>query len=293
MDGLDTILKSEKCDCYKNVIKPNDCSFGIKNGITFLCCGKCGKIIKQLDIKEENLILEMYEMMKNNKISRIVFTREKESDKNMKTSDLFEKEIAYISNETLQNIVRDTLNAAPEYIQTIPASSSGKFHPKTDLGEGGLVRHIRAVTAIAKNIIDTDIFKNIALGVGADDYETIVIYADIALAACILHGCMKSDDTPKHSTVFDHPLKAANLFKETAKKYITKENMNYMKVIIPLVHSCIAAHMGQFNTAPYAKGIVLPKPKLGIEQFVHICDYIASRKFLDFNFEVYDGKKNN
>lgn len=291
MDGLDIILKSEKCDCYKNVIKPNNCSFGMKNGITFLCCNKCGKIIRPLDIKEENLILEMYEMMKNNKISRIVFTREKESDKNMKTSDLFEKEIAYISNETLQNIVRDTLNAAPEYIQTVSASSSGKFHPKADLGEGGLVRHIKAVTAIAKSMIDTDIFKNIALGIGADDEETILIYADIALAACILHDCMKCDDKLEHTTAFDHPLKAANLFKETAKKYITKENMNYMKVVVPLVHSCIASHMGQFSTTPYAKGIVLPKPKLGIEQFVHMVDFIAFREFIDFNFEVYNKTK--
>lgn len=209
----------------------------------------------------------------------------------MKTSELFEKEIAYISNKTLQSIVRDTLDAAPECIQTIPASSSGKFHSKTDLGEGGLVRHVKAVTAIAKTMIDTDIFKNIALGTGANDYETIIIYADIALAACILHDCMKPDDTPKHSTVFDHPIKAANLFKETAKKYITKENMNYMKVVIPLVHSSIASHMGQWTTAPYAKGIVLPKPKLGIEQFVHLCDYMASRKFIDFNFEIYNKTK--
>ena len=230
-------------------------------------------------------------VVESNRIKKITFVREKEGDEGMKTSELFEKEIAYISNETLQNIVKDTLDAAPECIQTIPASSSGKFHPKADLGEGGLVRHVKAVTAIAKTMIDTDIFKNIALGIGADDYETITIYADIALAACILHDCMKPDDTPKHSTVFDHPLKAANLFKETAKKYITKENMNYMKIVIPLVHSSISSHMGQFNTAPYAKGIVLPKPKLGIEQFVHLCDYIASRKFIDFNFEVYAGGK--
>lgn len=209
----------------------------------------------------------------------------------MKTSELFEKEIGYISNEILQAIVRDTLDAAPECIQTIPASSSGRYHPKADLGEGGLVRHVKSVVGIAKSLIDTDNFKNIALGVGADDKETIKIYADIALAACILHDCMKPDNSPKHSTVFDHPLKAANLFKEQAKRYVSKDNMDYMKIVIPLVHSCIASHMGEFNTAVYAKGIVLPKPKLGIEVFVHLCDYTASRKFLDFNFEVYNGGK--
>ena len=47
--------------------------------------------------------------------------------------------------------------------------------------------------------------------------------------------------------------------------------------------------MGQYNTALYAKGIVLPKPQTGLEDFVHLCDLIASRKFFDFNFEVYYG----
>lgn len=287
MIGVDMISKSDRCICFKNTKYCNVTFNQNSNGKLFLCCSQCGRIIKPLDVKEEYSILQIMKMMKDNKISKLVFTRGKERNDNMKTSELFEKEIQYISNETLQKIVKDTLDAAPESIQTIPASSSGKFHPKADLGEGGLVRHIKAVTAIAKSMIDTDIFKNIALGIGADDEETILIYADIALAACILHDCMKCDDI-EHTTDFDHPLKAANLFKETAKKYITKENMNYMKVIIPLIHSCIASHMGQFSTTPYAKGIVLPKPKLGIEQFVHMVDFIASREFIDFNFEVYN-----
>lgn len=205
----------------------------------------------------------------------------------MKTSELFTKEIGYISDETLKKIVVDTLDASPECIQTIPASSSGKYHPVYSLGDGGLVRHVRAAVGIAHSMIETDIFKNIALGVGADDYETIMIYKDVAYAALILHDCMKPDDTPKHGTRFDHPLLAATLFKNTAK-YVTNENMDYMKVIIPLIHSCIASHMGEWNTAPYAKGVILPKPKLGIEEFVHMCDYLASRKFLLFDFDVYD-----
>lgn len=162
----------------------------------------------------------------------------------MKTSELFTKEIGYISDETLKKIVVDTLDASPECIQTIPASSSGKYHPVYSLGDGGLVRHVRAAVGIAHSMIETDIFKNIALGVGADDYETIMIYKDVAYAALILHDCMKPDDTPKHGTRFDHPLLAATLFKNTAAKYVTNENMNYMKVIIPLIHSCIASHMG-------------------------------------------------
>lgn len=212
----------------------------------------------------------------------------------MKTSELFTKEIGFITDETLQKIVADTLDASPECIQIIPASSSGKYHPKADLGDGGLVRHIRTVTAIAKSLMDSNAFRDIALGTGCDDFETITIYQDCAIAACILHDCCKaSDEDEKHSTRFDHPLVAANLFKETARKYMTNENMDYMKVVIPLIHGCIASHMNKWNTAPYAKGITLPVPKLGIEVYVSLCDYIASRKFIDFNFEFYDGKSND
>lgn len=222
----------------------------------------------------------------------------------MKTSELFTKEINFIANETLQKIVIDTLNSAPECIQVIPASSSGKYHPKADIviGSvnddgtveiGGLVNHTKTVTYIAKSLMDSNIFRDIALGVGADDNETLIMYQDIALTACILHDCMKPDDTLKHHTKFEHPLLAAKLFKKCATPYINSENMEYMRIVIPLVYSCIASHMGQWSTAPYARGIVLPEPKLGIEIFVHLCDYVASRKFIDFDFKKFYEAKSN
>lgn len=51
----------------------------------------------------------------------------------MKTSDLFKKEIQFISNNMIQDIVKDTLDSAPKCIQYISASSSGRYHPKADL----------------------------------------------------------------------------------------------------------------------------------------------------------------
>ena len=206
----------------------------------------------------------------------------------MKTSECFEKELEYIGNEILRKVVADTLDASPECIQVIPASSSGKYHPQYSLGEGGLVRHVKAAVGIAHCMIETDIFKNMIFGVGADYYESIAYYKDAVYASLILHDCMKPDNSEKHSTKFDHPVLAANLFKKIVKKYINQDNYEYMKEVVPMVHSAISSHMGQFNTAPYAKGITLPKPKSGIDQFVHMCDYLASRKFLEFNFDKYD-----
>lgn len=214
----------------------------------------------------------------------------------MRTSELFQKEINYIDNEHLKNIVVETLDSAPECIVHIPASSSGKYHPVYSLGEGGLMRHIKAAVGMAHSLIATDIFKNFIFDSDIDSepsLQDIVAYADVTYAALILHDCCKPDNTSKHRTQFDHPLKASELFVKTAKEYLKNNNvsskdMQYFKIVIPAIKSAIASHMGQFNTAPYAKGIVLPTPRTPIEKFVHLLDFLASRKFLIFDFDVYE-----
>lgn len=212
----------------------------------------------------------------------------------MKVSDYFEKELNYISNRHLRNIVINTLNVSPDCIVHIPASSSGKYHPAYSLGEGGLMRHIKAAIGIARSMIEIDIFKNFIFGAETEtSLEEITKYADIAYAALILHDCCKPDGTPEHRTQFEHPEYASALFVNNALLYkrddeISAEESDSLIATILLTSSSIASHMGQWNTSPYAKGVVLQKPIKPIEQFVHMCDYLASRKFLEFDFEVYN-----
>jgi hypothetical protein len=47
--------------------------------------------------------------------------------------------------------------------------------------------------------------------------------------------------------------------------------------------------MGQWNYDYKSKKAVLPKPKTGKQFFVHMCDYLASRKFLEVNFDIQKG----
>lgn len=205
----------------------------------------------------------------------------------MKTSELFEKELKLIKNEHMRNIVAATLDASPECIQVIPASSSGRYHPEYSLGDGGLSRHIKATVGIAWSMISSDVLNGL---LNKKDYSNI--YEDIVYASLILHDCCKPDDTPKHSTRFDHPLVGAELFVKTFKEYVKDAalkdgDMNYFKIAIPLVSNCIKSHMGIYTTAPYAKGIVLPRPSNNLEWFVHLCDLLSSKKYLEFDFEKY------
>lgn len=213
----------------------------------------------------------------------------------MKNSNYFINEIEYIQNDLLKNIVIDVLDNSPECIVHIPASSSGKYHPKYSLGEGGLMRHIIASVGIANSLIKTDIFKNIVFGINEKDTfdyfgisKIYDIYSDIAYVSLILHDCCKPDNTVNHNTKFEHPIIAADLFYKIAENYKNESNKEYLNQITPIIYNCIASHMGEWNVSKYKKDVVLPKPKNGIEQFVHLCDYLASRKFLIFDFDIYN-----
>lgn len=206
----------------------------------------------------------------------------------MSVSEYFSKELDYIVDPLIRQIVAETLDKSPECIVHIPASSTGKFHPAYSLGEGGLMRHVKAAVGIAHSLIETEIFQNMVFQNMLWDAQLLRLYKDCAYAALIIHDCMKPDvDVPEHWTRFDHPILAAELFKETAREHITKDNMEYMKQVVPLVYKAVASHMGQWNTSSKSGGLVLPKPKTGLQHFVHLCDYLASRKYLAFDFDIY------
>ena len=213
----------------------------------------------------------------------------------MTNADYFQKEIGYIKNNIIKTIVTDTLNNAPECIVHIPASSSGKYHPSYSLGEGGLMRHIKAAVGIAHSLIATEIFKNFIFGSDEKvDSEMIDLYADCAYAALILHDCMKPDvESENKSTRFDHPLLGAKLFTDTANDFISHycisvKDKEVLQTSVPLIKSAIESHMGQFTTSNYMPDVILPKPKTTLEIFVHQMDYLASRKYLVFDFNIYE-----
>ena len=52
------------------------------------------------------------------------------------------------------------------------------------------------------------------------------------------------------------------------------------------IANCIHSHMGKWNTDYRTKREILPKPKTVVEKFVHTCDYLASRKYLEFKFDI-------
>ena len=212
----------------------------------------------------------------------------------MKTSEIFKKDIKFIKSKHLQKIVANTLDASPECIQYIAASSTGKYHPEFSFGTGGLVRHIKATVGFAYALIEAGVLEGLlkteSIYTGYDVYNEDIVYASL-----ILHDCCKAkDEDETHRTQFNHPLLAAKLFKNIADKYIEEnkkdicsEDMIRLKEVIPFIARCVMSHMGKYNTSKYEKDIVLLKPTTVLEWFVHSCDLLSSKKYLGFDFGEY------
>ena len=63
-----------------------------------------------------------------------------------------------------------------------------------------------------------------------------------------------------------------------------KEKLTLKENEIKFLCNTIESHMGPWNTNNYSN-VVLPKPESRYQRFVHMCDYLASRKFLDVKFD--------
>lgn len=186
-------------------------------------------------------------------------------------SDIFNKEINYIQNDKYKEIVKVYLNLLPDYFYEVPASSTGKYHPSFALGDGGLVRHTKVAVRMAYEIIGG---KTIGDKFTSDE-------KDLVLVALLLHDGLKEGRIKEKFTRFDHPILMAEFIKEN------KDKTKLSDEEAQLLSNMIASHMGQWNTNPYSD-VVLPLPSNKYEKIVHMCDLLASRKFIDVKFNEND-----
>ena len=139
----------------------------------------------------------------------------------MNKQEVFKKELSYITDDNIRESLSIMIDKIPDYFFTIPAASTGKYHPEYAQGEGGLVRHTKAAVRMAVE----------------------------------LYG------------IYKFPQKSKDL------------------IIMALVCDCIASHMGRFNTSDYSE-VILPLPKTPEQKFVHMCDFLASRKVIKIEFDA-------
>lgn len=192
----------------------------------------------------------------------------------------FEKELSYIKNEEIKHFVSVILENVPDYFFSIPASSTGKYHPKYALGEGGLLRHTRAAVRIAVELFNMH----------DENDEFTIEEKDIIIASLILHDSVKNgfNESVKFTDA-KHPIYATKLIESVVKtdeRFDTIKDRFFEAQATRQLMGCIGSHMGKWTKDYKTKAEILIKPRTKMEKFVHLADYLASRKCLEMNFEV-------
>lgn len=180
---------------------------------------------------------------------------------------LFENEAKNIKTEKMQKLFAAMLEKCDDLNATEAASSSGKYHPISDLGEEGLYRHSIMVAELAmimsKSIpmYDTDENK------------------DILYVSALLHDMCKFDssvDGGSHS-LSDHPTRMATMIRE----YNVENDAE-----IERVASNIETHMSRWNDIYHFEGkrkVIdgqMPLPK-NLENYIMVfADLISANKDL-------------
>lgn len=173
---------------------------------------------------------------------------------------MFSNELNLIANPNMRKFCEYLLEKADDYFFTMPASTTGKYHPAFALGDGGLVRHTRAVVFNAYALAE-------AKGYSSDMKDAIVV-------AAITHDIKKKGNDGSQFTVKEHP--------ECAVKFIVESYDGYQgekpdQELLADITEAVLSHMGQWGET---------KPETDIQFTLHQADYLASRKQFNMDFSV-------
>ena len=179
--------------------------------------------------------------------------------------------LATIVNEDIREFAKVLVEGLPNYIWEVGASSTGKYHPEYSLGEGGLMRHQIAVVRFLNYFFELEQYNT----------KFTSREMDLMRVAGLVHDGRKSGEQTDYLrskfTKFDHPLQMANVIRSYDGQYLTHDELEFCA-------HCIESHMGQWST-DRKSSVVLPKPMDEYQHFVHLADYLASRKDLTMAFD--------
>ena len=185
--------------------------------------------------------------------------------------------ITTIVNEDIREFAKILVEGLPNYIWEVGASSTGKYHPAYSLGVGGLMRHQIAVVRFLNYFFELEQYNT----------KFTSREMDLMRVAGLVHDGRKSGEQTDYErskfTKFDHPLQMANVIRSYEGQYLNHNELEFMA-------HCIESHMGQWSTDKKSS-VVLPKPIDEYQHFVHLADYLASRKDLTMAFDNIETPK--
>ena len=189
----------------------------------------------------------------------------------MNKKAVFKELLDKFETEDMRLYCEDMIELIPDYIFTMPSSTTGKFHNKTQCQPHGQIYHIVMFGTIMNYLL--------ALKCNQEKFKS-PIQRDAMRCVPIFHDAVKCGLNGSQYTVHEHPMLAGKWVRETKVEHDIDD-----KIKERIACMC-ERHSGEWTTSKRSK-IVLPEPENEMEILVHECDILSSRSNIDMQPSEY------
>ena len=180
---------------------------------------------------------------------------------------VFEGLLNKFETDEIRNYCTDMIKEIPDYIFTIPSSTSFKYHNKTQCQPHGQIFHILMFAEVMNYVLGLEYVKE----------KTNERQRDCLRCTPIFHDAIKCGLNGSQYTVHEHPMLAGEWVRNTSVEHdVDADTKAYIARLCE-------SHSGEWTSTKRSK-TVLPKPENDEQFFVHMCDYLASRSNLDMTY---------
>ena len=184
---------------------------------------------------------------------------------------VFKELLDKFETEEVRLYCEDMIENIPDYIFTMPSSTSGKFHNATQCLPHGQIYHIIMFGTIMN--------YRLALKCNKEKFDNPV-HRDAMRCVPIFHDAVKCGWNGSKFTVHDHPMLAGAWVRETKVEHDVDDETK------ELIARMCERHSGEWTSSKRSK-VVLPEPETEMEILVHECDILSSRSDIDMQPSEY------
>ena len=174
----------------------------------------------------------------------------------------FENEFVLIFDDSIREFTKLCVGASPDYFFTdCPASSTGKYHPISELGPDGTIIHTKKVFTVAYEL---------CRGLNCENHR------DEIISACIIHDLRKQGLEKSGWTQKNHPDLGAQLVDEVYDATMMLSQESY-----GVIRCCVGYHYGPWSAGKWKKDLSAYTPE---ELCVYLSDYTASKRIIEVHY---------
>jgi hypothetical protein len=165
----------------------------------------------------------------------------------------------------------DMAETMPDYIFTMPSSTSGKYHNATQCQKFGQLYHEFMFGSILEH--------RLRLKTNKEKFSTPEL-RDLMRCVPFFHDAIKCGLNGSTFTVHEHPMLAGEWVRNTIVEHDILQDEK------EIIARMCERHSGEWTTARRGSKVVLPEPETEAEFFIHECDILSSRNDIDMIIPV-------